>query len=185
MTTQTTTQTPPQTPAQTPAGSIGMFTAADLLDTPDDGRKYEVLEGALVVSPYARYVHQLWVKRSQDALDVGVPTGFVVLSGGNIDAGINAPVPDVLVVDTRLAENDLIFATPQDVLVAVEVLSPRQEARDRLLKRDIYARIGIPTYWIADPATESVTVLRLDREAYAEAYVGTDLAGAAEITWQR
>jgi hypothetical protein len=38
-----------------------VFTAADLLDTPDDDRKYEVLEGALVVSPFARLIHHRWL----------------------------------------------------------------------------------------------------------------------------
>lgn len=161
----------------------GIFTAADLFDTPDDDRKYEILEGALVVSPYARVRHQVWVGRVVDALRVGAPSRYLVLAGANIDAGANVPVPDVLAVHERTADEDLAFATPGDVPVVVEVLSPRQEGRDRVLKRSVYARMGIPVYWIVDPATESVTVLRLAGEDYDEAYVGTDLAQAATVTW--
>ena len=167
----------------TAADTAGMFTAADLLDMPDDGHKYEVLEGALVVSPYARYRHQGWVADVMAALQAGAPEGTKVLPGGNIDAGINAPIPDVLAVDDRVRRDDAVFAEPGDVLVVVEVLSPGQEARDRLLKRDLYARIGIPVYWIVDPTTASVVVLRLDGDTYAEAYEGNDLADAAATTW--
>lgn len=161
----------------------GMFTVEDLLDAPDDGRRYEILEGALVVSPYARYRHQGWVARVLDALGASVPAGFLVLPGGNVAAGTSVPVPDVLVVDDRVLREDVVSATPADVPVVVEVLSPGQEGRDRLLKRSIYAQMGIPVYWIVDPATDTVLVLRLAGEDYDEAYVGTDLAQAATVTW--
>jgi Uma2 family endonuclease len=170
--------------ATTTADPTGMFTAADLLDTPDDGRRYEVLEGALVVSPYARLIHQRWVRLVEDALRSGEPDGVEVLAGANIDAGTDAPVPDVLVVASRVVDADAVSAEPRDVRVVVEVLSPGQHGRDRLLKRDIYARIGIPVYWIVDPATATVLVLRLDGDAYTESYAGTDLAEAARTTWE-
>jgi Uma2 family endonuclease len=75
-----------------------------------------------------------------------------------------------------------VFAEPRDVHVVVEVLSRGQRGRDRLLKRAIYARIGIPSFWIVDPATATALVLRLVGDAHVDAYVRTDLAEAARIT---
>lgn len=161
----------------------GTFTVQDLLDAPDDGRKYEILEGALVVSPWPRYRHQAWVARAMDALRPGAPAGYLVLPGGNVAAGNSVPVPDMVVVHDRVLREDIVSAIPADVPVVVEVLGPGQEGRDRLLKRSIYARMGIRAYWIVDPAAESVTVLRLAGEEYNETYVGPDLDAAAAVTW--
>jgi Uma2 family endonuclease len=117
-----------------------------------------------------------------DALVNGEPDALEVLPGASIDAGTDAPVPDVVVVASRAIDADALFAEPRDVRVAVEVLSPGQHGRDRLLKRAICARIGIPTYWIVDPTTATALVLRLVGDAYVDAHVETDLAEAARIS---
>ena len=75
--------------------------------------------------------------------------------------------PDLLLVrDARDARSGERFWTGADVVV--EVVSPDNPERDLVLKRDDYAEAAIPEYWIVDPATETVTILRLDGAGYVE-----------------
>jgi len=52
--------------------------------------------------------------------------------------------------------------------MVVEIVSPSNQKLDTKVKRDEYAEVGIPEYWIVDPKKETITVLRLEGEAYAE-----------------
>lgn len=52
--------------------------------------------------------------------------------------------------------------------LVVEIVSPDDPARDRVVKREDYARAGIPEYWIVDPLTEQITVLTLADNVYVE-----------------
>jgi Uma2 family endonuclease len=54
-------------------------------------------------------------------------------------------------------------------VLVVEVLSPSNPGNDLVLKRHYYAASGIPHYWIVDPTQRTLTVLRLDGDAYSEA----------------
>ena len=75
--------------------------------------------------------------------------------------------PDLLLIrdsrDTRSGER---FWTGADVVV--EVVSPDNPQRDLVLKRGDYAEAAIPEYWIVDPATETITVLKLEGAGYVE-----------------
>lgn len=81
--------------------------------------------------------------------------------------------------DNKIREPDLVFLadandprrqpefwTGADLIV--EVISPDDPNRDLITKRHEYARAGIPEYWIVDPRQETITVLALDGDAYAE-----------------
>ena len=75
--------------------------------------------------------------------------------------------PDLLLVrEARDARSGERFWTGADVVV--EVVSPDNPERDLVLERDDYAEAGIPEYWIVDPATETVTVLKLKDSGYVE-----------------
>ena len=75
--------------------------------------------------------------------------------------------PDLLLVrDARDARSGERFWTGADVVV--EVVSPDNPQRDLVLKRDDYAEAAIPEYWIVDPATETLTVLKLEDAGYVE-----------------
>lgn len=140
----------------------------DLLATPDDGNRYEVLDGALVVTPPPGTTHQdavleLAVLVRHAARARGLHT-FVAPVAWRISPG-QVPEPDLLVVAPEAITERAITAPP---VLVVEVLSPSNRGRDLSEKRRIYADGGATWYWIVDPAVPSVTVLRLVDGAYVE-----------------
>ena len=73
--------------------------------------------------------------------------------------------PDLLVVPALDLSSDAPRAMP---LLVVEVLSPSTRAVDLTLKRHVFEQGGIPSYWVLDPFTPSLTVLELREGAYVE-----------------
>ncbi|MEP6464636.1 MAG: Uma2 family endonuclease [Frankiaceae bacterium] len=158
------------------AGARGYYVAADLVVLPDDGQRYEVLDGSLTVTPMASGNHQRVVGNLFRQLARGCPAGWLVLPGAQIDAGVDAPIPDILVVPDDV-ELPAAFASTAVKLV-VEVTSPRQAARDWITKRALYARLGIPLYVIADPgAGLSVLQLRSGQYDLVESGVSVSVPG--------
>lgn len=140
----------------------------DLLAAPDDGNRYEVLDGALVMTPPPGTTHQgsvgelfVLVRRASRAR--GLRT-FVAPVAWRIGPG-QVPEPDLLVTVPEAVTERAIVAPP---VLVVEVLSPSNRARDLFEKRRIYADGGAAWYWIVDPAVPSLTVLRLVDGAYVE-----------------
>lgn len=153
------------------------FTAADLEDTPDDGRRYEVIDGALVVTPAPRPVHQTVSSRFWAQLDAACPPGLVVFQ---------SPI-ELLLPDGSVVQPDLVVVAEEGVgekrltgpaRLVVEVLSPGSVTNDLVTKRAAYARAGIGSYWIVDPDVPSVEVLRLRGDEYA-----TEAVVRGEETW--
>jgi Uma2 family endonuclease len=154
-----------------PAGlPPGPFTVADLGGMPDDGHRYEVLDGVLVVSPAPRPVHQRGVARLLIALDAAAPVDVEVLPAplavrpqGHLplEEQLTELQPDIVVArEADYGERDL----PTSPLLAVEVLSPSTRLFDVNLKRAAYERMGAPSYWLLDPATETLTAFELDAD---------------------
>lgn len=144
-------------------------TVADYMNLPEDVR-VELIDGEFFVSPSARLRHQRIVSNLHFALrsfaeqrdlgtvhiaplDVHLPTGDIVQ-------------PDVIFVSTgnEHVMQDWIRGAP-DLLI--EVVSAANPERDRIVKRDLYARSGVAEYWLVDDATETVEVLVLDNDRYA------------------
>lgn len=146
------------------------YTYADLAALPEDNIRREILDGELIVSPSPKLRHQRLVVRLTTLLQNHVEAH----GGGEVFAGpsdvvlseINVLVPDVLVVSDAqhalLNEKNIAFAP---ALVIEVVSNPRM---DRVRKRDIYARFGVPEYWVVDPDTDRIEVYRLLGEAYAK-----------------
>lgn len=137
---------------------------------PDDGRRYEVIGGDLYVSPSPTSMHQTISRRLMYRLmTVLEQTGHAVV--------FNAPM-DLILGDTTIVQPDLIIvsASRKHIIsergiegvpdVVVEILSPSTRANDVILKRGAYARCGIPEYWVVDPETSRVEVLRLGEADY-------------------
>jgi Uma2 family endonuclease len=123
------------------------YTVDDLFDQPDDGNRYEVLGGSLVVSPPPAPRHQ-WVGDGLARLLHGVlPSGLYALTAAAVRMpGGDGPVPDCLV--TTLSPVSAPSALPAaDVHTVVEVVSPGNALNDRAYKRELYAEGGIPCYW--------------------------------------
>lgn len=135
---------------------------------PDDGRRYELVDGSLIVSPAPTLRHAVAVKRLYDVLlPAGGERGDVFPGGAGLRFSHDTElVPDLFVVrpDTDFTLRAL---PPSDVLMVAEVVSPSNAANDLVLKRALYARYGIAAYWILDVRAEpTMTVLELDGDAY-------------------
>ncbi|MEV7009427.1 Uma2 family endonuclease [Streptosporangium sp. NPDC051022] len=124
------------------------FTVDDLLEFPDDGNRYELFTGSLLVSPSPTPLHQRAIARLLRILEDAAPPEFEPLPEVNLRVGPHDFfIPDLVVVHTEaVAETELMF-TPDDVLMAVEVVSPATRMRDRHMKRSAYAEAGIELYW--------------------------------------
>lgn len=156
------------------------LTRADLEDLPDDGHRYELIDGVLVVSPSPRIRHQDMVGNLHLLLRAGCPPHLkVVLAPFDVAlADDTVVIPDLLVADrTQFTDKEL----PGPPLLAVEVLSPSTRRFDLLLKRDRFQSAGVASYWLIDPEGPSVTVLELRDGAYVEVArsVGSE---ACEVT---
>ncbi len=140
----------------------------DLLATPDDGNRYEVLDGALVMTPPPGTQHQhvvleLAVLLRTAARPLGLQA-FVAPVAWRVGPG-QVPEPDLLVAAPDAVTERAIVAPP---LLVVEVLSTTGRNRDLFEKRRIYAEGRAPWYWLVDPAVPSLTVLRLAGWTYDE-----------------
>jgi len=138
-------------PAPEPAAQGGRpFTRADLERMPDDGRRYEIIDGVLIVSAAPGRMHQRAVGRLYRVLDDACPAGLEVLM---------APFAITLSDDTEI-EPDLLVGRDDEFTdknlpgrpqLAVEILSPSSRLIDTHVKRTRFGRAGTPSYWVVDP----------------------------------
>jgi Uma2 family endonuclease len=137
------------------------WTSADLERLPDDGNRYEVLDGELFVTPQAAYGHQhvafaiarmLFDHCRAHGIGEVVGPGAVVWEKNELQ-------PDVVVIPgLHPPRRGTSWKNlPLPILVA-EVVSDSTQWRDRGRKRDAYLRLKIPTYWIIDTDARSVEV---------------------------
>src|SRR3954471_21036029 len=132
------------------ASKIDHYTVADLDDTPDDGQRYEVINGTLVVTPPPFMPHN---ERSQmiglALLDQAPSSLKVSLTGtAGVEIETDCLIPDAIVYRAGSYPGNL---PAEAVLLIVEVTSPSNRRNDTVLKLDRYARAGIPHYWVVDP----------------------------------
>lgn len=141
---------------------------ADYLAAPDDGRRYEIVAGELLVTPSPRPVHQRVVARLGRLLSEHFDErrrGEVFFSP--IDLVLtNHDVlqPDLVVVDDRRQISERGIEGPP--LLVVEVLSGRTADRDRGLKARRYAALGVRHYWLVDPGARRLQCYRLARGSF-------------------
>ncbi len=136
------------------------YTAADLLAMPEDGNKYEVVHGELLVSPSPRMLHQRIVTRLVSLLADYLSTQGVgeVYPGGALPFADDSFVtPDLLVHDLESARTQSWDLTSLPLLV-IEVLSPSNARQDRFTKRRLYQEVGVPLYWVVDADAKCVEV---------------------------
>ncbi len=137
------------------------FSVADLEEMPDDGRRYELVDGQLLVSPAPGLRHQVMAAALSRLLEDVCPQElFVLIAPFAVRTDVsNELQPDVLVASRpQLTEKNL----PAAPVLAVEVLSPSRRLVDLNLKRAAYERMGAPSYWILDPDVPDLLILELD-----------------------
>jgi len=159
----------------------GPFTVADLEGMPDDGRRYELIDGELLVSPAPGFRHQKVVAKLIVALDTVCPKGMHVLSAPfGVRTSMHTELqPDVLVTrDEDVTEKYL----PVAPLLAVEVLSPSTARSDLLKKKSAYEQMGVPSYWVVDPFDPSLWVFELDENGFYQTIADVARDKAFEAT---
>jgi Uma2 family endonuclease len=144
------------------------LTHDDLMEMPDDGHRYEIVDGSLLVTPAPGYQHQYSVTELLVLLHAAIGPELVVLAAP-FDFVVSSNTvlqPDLLVARRAdVAPKSLEHATP---LLVVEILSPSTRLTDLGTKRLAYQAAGVPAYWVVDPEEPSVTVFRLDDDVYRE-----------------
>lgn len=144
------------------------FTVDDLDLMPDDGRRYELLDGALIVSPRPRVPHQEVATELTSRLRAACPPNLRVIPEPSVQLTRSTEFdPDIAVIrqehvrDTKLVEPPLLI---------VEVRSPSTALVDQNRKKAAYEAFGVPSYWIVnpDPDRPELTVFELAPTRYAE-----------------
>jgi Uma2 family endonuclease len=140
------------------------WTADDLDAFPDDGLRYELVDGVLLVSAAPSEEHQIAAGNLFIALTAAAPEELRVLTAPfDVRFGPRRQLqPDLVVLP-----KDRTVALRRPVLV-VEVLSPSTRATDLTLKRHVFEQGGVASYWLVDPMTPSLTVLELRAGSYVE-----------------
>jgi Uma2 family endonuclease len=157
------------------------FTVADLAGMPDDGNRYELIDGMLIVTPAPGWHHQEMAATAYLVLRAACPRDLrVMIAPFALRTAFDSEVqPDVLVA----RYGDL---TPKNLPVApllvVETLSPSTALHDRNTKKAHYERMGVPSYWLLDPTDPgALTVFELQDRAYVQvAHIVGDESHTAE-----
>ncbi len=145
----------------------GTWTYDDLLALPDDGKRYEIIEGELYELPGPNAEHALTIV---NLLLLLAP--IVRALGGTI---LTAPF-DVFFPGADPVQPDILVLLPAGASLrrrgvrgapdlVIEVLSPSNRGHDLLTKRALYGRAGVREYWVVDPVARTIEILVLDRDA--------------------
>lgn len=169
----TTTSDKPEviTPADwVPGPKQGDWTYDYYAALPDDGRRYEIVNGVLLMAPSPNGPHQDTVGEIFLHLRTHVkPAGLGLVRLAPFDVELSPKdvfQPDVFVVLNAHLDRVLgkkVVGAPD---LVVEVASHSTAAFDRLTKYDTYARAGVPEYWIVNPDRRTVEVLVLEGGQY-------------------
>ena len=138
------------------------YTVDDLDRFPEDGNRYELLEGWLIVSPFPTSLHQGIVARLFRALDGHVTDAGLghAYPGGVVQRGHDTRlVPDVYVVSSQ-GRPGVGWVDMRERWLAVEVLSPSTERYDRSYKVNAYLALGVREVWLVDPRARAIEVHR-------------------------
>jgi Uma2 family endonuclease len=162
-------------PAMGPGHVVGelvepRLTYEDYCALPEDGQRYQIIEGDLDVTPAPSASHQR------------VSRNLVIVLGEHVrrhrlGAVFDAPF-DVLLAQDTVVQPDLLFVArerlssvterglegPPDLII--EILSPATRRLDRTRKMRVYARFGVRECWLVDPEAQSFEVFRLAGAAY-------------------
>lgn len=155
--------------AQT-AGRDLRWTTADLEVMPDNGDRYEIIEGELYVTRAPHWRHQAACLRVASSLDLwsqSTGAGRVVVGPGVIFGSWDSVIPDVVWIDRgrfeELEDGSGHFAGAPDLVVEVLSAGVANEQRDREVKLKLYSKRGVREYWIVDWRGQQVEVYRREQ----------------------
>ena len=146
------------------------FTYEDFLHLPDDGKRYEIIDGELYMSPAPNTTHQRCVGKLHRRLG-----DFVEIN--KLGEVFVAPY-DVVFSEINIVEADILFVSSERLRIImeanargapdliIEVISPSTEKRDRNIKLKMYAKFGVRECWLVDPVSKTVEIYRLDKKNF-------------------
>jgi Uma2 family endonuclease len=147
------------------------LSAEDLQTLPDDGNRYEIIEGQLIGSPSPSYRHQRASLKLGNALDT-------FLTDTGVGQAVAAPM-DVYLSENDVVQPDLLVELNEHVDIiqergamgapdlVIEILSPSSYANDSLRKSKLYEQHGVREYWIVNLENQMVSVQTLDGDRFA------------------
>lgn len=151
-------------------GQDRRLTYADYVALPDDGHRYQLLDGELVMTPSPTAWHQAALRELEFKL-----LGFI--RAHHLGEIFFAPL-DVRLDDHNVVQPDLLFISKERAGIlqggriigapdlCVEILSPGTERLDRLRKLELYARFQVPHYWIVDLEARAIEEYVLRKDVY-------------------
>jgi Uma2 family endonuclease len=158
--------------------TVARWTLSELHRLPDDGNRYELVRGELLVTPPPSYRHQRIVEVLASLLQPYVAAnalGTLSFPRSVVRIGADTEVePDLMVRPVPRPLPATWDDAPVPILV-VEVASGTTRRRDRTNKRRAYVDAAIAEYWIVDGERRSIRVVRPGRE---------DADLSASLTWQ-
>ncbi len=144
----------------------GPWTEEDYLALPED-KRIELLDGSLLVSPYANSRHQRFSSRFWAAVDAVLQAGLEILETVNVRlASGRMFIPDIVVLTNPGAE--VVVYDAVDLLMVIEIVSRGNPLVDRVLKPQAYAEAGIPYYLRIEQEGPSAVAYRLVDGRYVE-----------------
>ena len=153
-----------------PGPKQGQWTYQSYAHLPDDGNRYEIVNGVLFMSPSPNVPHQRIAFRFARYLatyieDAGM--GIVLMAPSDVELSAkNVLQPDVFVVlnaGLKKVKESHVVGAPD---LVIEIASPSTAIHDRNRKYHLYAQAGVSEYWIAEPASKTVEVLVLESGEY-------------------
>lgn len=156
------------------------FNYGDYCLLPED-KQYDLIDGELYMAPAPSSRHQAVLRNLEFLI-------WTFVKENDLGEVFFAPL-DVILSEEDVLQPDLLFVArerrgiisergcegPPDLVV--EILSPATERRDRELKRKVYAKFGVPEYWLVDPEAQSIEVMVLEAEDFSpsDIYLGEGL----------
>ncbi|HUP62708.1 MAG TPA: Uma2 family endonuclease [Thermoanaerobaculia bacterium] len=139
------------------------LTYEDYVNLPNDGKRYEIIDGELYVNPAPNTKHQRVVGNIWFALES-------YFREHRIGEVLSSPI-DVVLSSTNIVEPDLIVILAENAIITerniqgapdivIEVLSDSTRRIDEIAKRKLYERYGVSEYWIADPVIDTAKIYR-------------------------
>jgi Uma2 family endonuclease len=162
----------------------GQWTHADWEQLPDDGNRYEIIDGVLYMTTAPSYFHQWIIQGLQEY--IGIPVrrqklGFAVAAPIGVLMPNCQPVqPDFVVVlqsNAAIIYDRRIRGVPD---VMIEVLSPSNAVYDEDIKFEAYARAGLQEYVIIDPRSRTFNHYRLNAPGL---YAAPQVFGESETAY--
>jgi Uma2 family endonuclease len=162
-----------------------LVTVADLECMPDDGKRYEVIEGEIFVSSAPSILHQRVVGAVQFELEFYLrahPIGILVAGPGVVFSDYDGVIPDLVYVRKERWDTVVTggrFTGAPDLVIEVLSSGSENERRDRIVKPQLFSRFRVGEYWIVDPEARAIEQYRLGQQGLERVATFTD---ADELT---